>query len=136
MAIIPQESLLSWEDVDNLGDLQRLKYVIDSLPDESLMRKLENERGNGRDDYPVRAMWNSLMAMIVFEHNGVESLRRELGRNGQLRDLCGFDPFKFNPVPSSSAYTRFTLTLMNNINAVFQIFDSLVELLRKELSEK
>lgn len=28
MAIIPQESLLSWEDVDNLGDLQRLKYVI------------------------------------------------------------------------------------------------------------
>jgi len=135
MAIIPQKSLFSWEDVDNLGDLQRLKYVIDSLPDESLMRKLENERGNGRDDYPVRAMWNSLMAMIVFEHNGVESLRRELGRNGQLRDLCGFDPFKFNPVPSSSAYTRFTLTLMNNINAVFQIFDSLVELLRKELPD-
>lgn len=85
MAIIPQKSLFSWEDVDNLGDLQRLKYVIDSLPDESLMRKLEKERGNGRDDYPVRATWNSLMAMIVFEHNGVESLRRELGRNGQLR---------------------------------------------------
>ena len=41
MAIIPQKSLFSWEDVDNLGDLQRLKYVIDSLPDESLMRKLE-----------------------------------------------------------------------------------------------
>ncbi|MDD2600975.1 MAG: DDE transposase, partial [Kiritimatiellae bacterium] len=42
--------------------MTRLEYVIESLPDEPLMRKLEKERGRGRDDYPVRAMWNSLMA--------------------------------------------------------------------------
>lgn len=135
MAIIPRKSLFSWEDVDALGDLQRLKYVIESLPDEPLMRKLEKERGNGRDDYPVRAMWNSLMAMIVFEHDCIASLRRELGRNGQIRDLCGFDLFKFNPVPSSSAYTRFGANLMKHLDDVLQMFDALVELLRIELPD-
>jgi hypothetical protein len=53
------------------------------------------ERYKGRDDYPVRAMWNSLLAGIVFQHESVEKLRRELARNGQLREICGF----FNKVP-------------------------------------
>ena len=69
MAIIPQCSLFVWEnDLENLGDLKRLKLVLDSLPDERLMETLEKERGNGRDDYPVRAMWNLIIAMIVFGH--------------------------------------------------------------------
>ena len=29
------------------------------------MRTLEAARGRGRDDYPVRAMWNSVLAGIV-----------------------------------------------------------------------
>ena len=37
------------------------------------MLKLEKQRGNGRNDYPVRAMWNSLVAMVVFEHPSVQS---------------------------------------------------------------
>ena len=56
------------------------------------MRVLEEERGKGRDDYPIRAVWNSLLAGIVFQHPTIESLRRELARNGQLRELCGFQP--------------------------------------------
>lgn len=135
MAIIPQKLLFTWEDVDNLGDLQRLKYVIESLPDEPLMRKLEKHRGKGRNDYPVRAMWNSLMAMVVFEHSTTASLRRELKRNGQLRDLCGFDPLKINSAPSAFAYTRFAANLMKHIEDVFQMFDALVELLRIELPD-
>lgn len=66
--------------------------VLDHLPDEELMRKLEQERGKGRDDYPVRAVWNSILAGIVFQHPSIESLRRELLRNAQLREICGFDP--------------------------------------------
>jgi len=30
------------------------------MPDEAFMKKLEKERGKGRDEYPVRAMWNAL----------------------------------------------------------------------------
>ena len=59
------------------------------------MRQLERERYKGRDDYPVRAMWDSILAGIVFQHETIEKLRRELARNGQLREMCGF----FNKVP-------------------------------------
>lgn len=59
MAIIPQVSMFSWEnDIENLGDNERLRFVLEHMPDEALVEELEKERGRGRDDYPVRAMWN------------------------------------------------------------------------------
>ena len=73
MAIISQTNLFSWEEIEELGDLDRLRLVLDHLPDEELMRVLEKERAKGRDDNPVRAIWNSIIAAIVFQHNSVES---------------------------------------------------------------
>src|SRR5690625_1938188 len=84
MAIIPQMNLFSWKDIEDLGDLRRLKLVIEYLPDEELMIALEKQRKNGRNDYPIRAIWNTILAGIVFEHRSIESLRRELSRNAQL----------------------------------------------------
>ena len=52
MAIIPQGRLFGWEEIEELGDLERLRLVIEHMPDEELMRELESKRGNGRDDYP------------------------------------------------------------------------------------
>jgi len=92
MAIIPQLSFFSWKEIEPLGGLERLLLVLNVLPDEALMRVLEEERGKGRDDYPIRAVWNSLLAGIVFQHPTIESLIRELPRNGQLRECCGFQP--------------------------------------------
>ncbi len=92
MAILTQPFLFTWEEIDELGDLERLQLVLNHLPDEKLMAVLEAKRGKGRDDYPVRATWNSILAGIVFQHESVESLRRELQRNGQLRGICGFNP--------------------------------------------
>ena len=80
MAIIPQQRLFGWREIDELGDLERLALVFRNLPDEELMRKLEQERGKGRDDYPVRAVWNSIIAGIIYQHPSIESLRRELLR--------------------------------------------------------
>jgi hypothetical protein len=34
-------------------------------------------------------MWNLFLAMKVFQHRTIESFRRELGRNRQLREICG-----------------------------------------------
>jgi len=90
MAIIPQLKLFAWNEIQTLGDLERLRLVLDYMPDEELMVALERKRGKGRDDYPIRAMWNSVLAGIVFQHDSVEKLRRELARNGQLREMCGF----------------------------------------------
>jgi len=92
MAFMPSRSLFSWKNVESKSNLDRLSLVLEALPDESLMEKLESRRGKGRDDYPVRAIWNSILAGVVFQHESMESLRREISRNGQLRDLCGFDP--------------------------------------------
>ncbi len=52
MAIIPQITIFEWAEIENLGDLERLKLVLENLPDENLMVTLENDRKNGRDDYP------------------------------------------------------------------------------------
>ena len=134
MAIIPQKQLFRWNEVEELGDLERLKLVIDYLPDEELMQALEDERGNGRNDYPVRVVWNSMLAGIVFQHKTTESLRRELMRNGQLRQVCGFDiTLGVEGVPSASAYTRFLCNLMKHEKEVDGIFNSLVRMLCDEL---
>src|SRR5690625_1586257 len=119
MAIIPQMSLFSWKDIEDLGDLKRLKLVIEHLPDEELMITLEKQRKNGRNDYPVRAIWNTILAGIVFEHNSIESLRRELSRNAQLRYLCGLE---VGTVPTSSAYSRFMKNLLKYEDKIEDMF--------------
>jgi len=136
MAIIPQKQLFSWKEIEDLADLQRFSLLVKYLPDENLMQSLESLRSNGRDEYPVRAIWNSIMAGIVFQHPSIESLRRELMRNAQLRQLCGFDLLKgIKAVPSSNAYTNFLKLLIKHADLVNAIFYNLVEKLRNILPD-
>ena len=127
MATIPQKSLFEWQDVEDIGDLVRLEFVLENLPDEPLMCALEKKRKKGRNDYPVREVWNSMLAGIVFGHETIESLRRELQRNGQLRQLCGFDPLLgTQAVPSSSVYSRFLYSLVAHQHLIDQMFERMV----------
>ena len=136
MAIIAERLLFGWKDVEELGDLQRLDLVLKYLPDEELMEELEGHRDRGRNDYPVRAMWNSLVAGVVFEHRSIASLRRELRRNGQLRQVCGFDLLKgLAAVPSSWNYTRFLRLLISHDWLVERMFHRLVERCREVLPD-
>jgi len=128
MAIIPQRQLFSWKEIENLADLERFSLLLKYLPDEQLMQSLESHRGKGRDDYPVRAMWNSILAGIVYQHTSIESLRRELMRNAQLRQLCGFDLLKgIDAVPSSNAYTNFLKRLIAHMDMIDSLFCELVD---------
>src|SRR5690606_4587618 len=109
MAIIQELRLFSWKDfqndLQNLGDLERFQLVIETMPDQKLIQTLKTLRHNGRNDHPIEAMWNSILAGIVFEHVSIESLRRELRRNAQFREMCGFNPLTgVHAVPSKSAY--------------------------------
>ena len=142
MAIISQQMLFGWTEIENLGDLERLRLVIEYMPDQELMEILEKERGKGRDEYPVRAMWNSILAGVVFQHISVESLRRELFRNGQLRLICGFmgsnrkarrSKKKVELVPPSYVYTRFLKKLLKHEAQINKIFQKLVSKLYEVL---
>ena len=91
--------LFSWDAVDARSDLDRFYLVQAHLPDEEIIAALEAKRGHGRDDFPVRAMWNALLAGIVFQHPSGESLLRELQRNPALLEACGFDPLPRQKAP-------------------------------------
>jgi len=84
MARVPQPSLFSWDKIDAASDMQRLVLVLSVLEDEAFMRFLEGLRGRGRDDYPIRPMWNAMIAGIVFRHPSAASLLCELRRNREL----------------------------------------------------
>ncbi len=130
MAILPQKRLFSWQEVEGLGDLERLVLVLEYMPDEKLMQLLERLRGLGRDDFPVRGMWNALLAGIVYQHISSASLLRELSRNAQLREVCGL-----SKVPTASAFSRFLGKLLDMEEEVTSIFDQLVKELVKLLPD-
>ena len=132
MAFIQKISLFSWSGMAIIGDLERLKLVLEGIDDEELMQHLENKRGKGRDDNPVRVMWNLIIAMIVFEHNTISSFIRELKRNAQLRLICGLDDFvadKKNLTPTNGAFSRFISSLEEKDTApiVSKIYDDLIK---------
>ena len=134
MAIIQEQELFSWKNIENLGDLERLKLVIDYIPDEKLMSILEKNRDKGRNDYPVRAVWNFILAGVVYQHESIASLIRELQRNAQLREMCGFSAFKgINAIPKNSAYSRFLNRLLTQEKMIEDIFQDLVFSLSKFL---
>ncbi len=132
MAIIPQKSLFSWRQIEASSELERLKMVIEGIGDEELMKKLEWKR----DDYPIRVVWNSLLAGVVYQHESIESLRRELMRNGELRDVCGFDPaLGDKAVPPKWVYSRFIKGLIKEQKEIDKIFNNLIKELTKLLSD-
>ena len=69
------------------------------LPDQDIIAALQHMRGHGRNDFPVATMWRALLAGVVFQHESIESLLRELRRNPALLTLCEFDPIPLQSPP-------------------------------------
>ena len=132
--IISQYTFADYGVIEILGDLERFLLALLGMDDEALMLRLEERRGKGRNDYPVRVMWNLIIAMKVFGHRTVESFRRELMRNSQLRKICGLDDFanKKHLVPPSRVFTKFLKMLTREQGSIDGMFDGMV----LELSEK
>ena len=133
--IISQFTLADYGFMEKiLGDLERLELALEGLDDERLMLLLESKRYKGRDDYPIRVMWNLFVAMKIFAHRTVASFRRELSRNSQLRKICGLDDFarKRHLVPPARVFSGFIKTLANEQAEIDRIFTETVS----ELAEK
>ena len=111
MKIITQLSTFDYEEITILGDLERCKLLIDNVPDEKIIDKLYEIRGKGRNDYPIEAVWNSMLIAQLIECSTIAQLRRELSRNRDLRKLCGFNDADFyygkrKLIPPAKAYTN------------------------------
>ena len=136
MSILPQPALFSWKEVEQTSEILRLQRLLDVLPDRPLLDALEEQRAGKRNDYPLHALWRALLAAIVFGHGSLASLNRELARNGQLCDLCGFDPLRGDKaVPPAWVWTRFVARLLRQQTLIDQIFADLVERLGELLPD-
>lgn len=145
MRILPQIKMFDHTlNEEFIGDLERLKKVIDNAPDSKLINRLNEIRSKGRNDWPITAMWHAFLASFVFQHPSHEALLRELKRNGQLRDLCGFKPkrvklkngaYKIIVAPPASAFSKFLKNLMKCQETLNDMFKELVEYMYKNLDE-
>ncbi|MDR2572043.1 MAG: transposase [Oscillospiraceae bacterium] len=135
--IISQVTFADYGEIEILGDLERFLLALLGMDDEKLMLHLENMRGKGRNDYPIRVMWNLIIAMKVFGHRTVDSFRRELSRNSQLRKICGLDDFanKKHLVPPARVFTKFLKLLSSVQDDIDKIFTSSVEKLGELLPD-
>ena len=50
MKIVPQITLFDYSEIENLGDLERCKLLIENVPDEIIINKLTEIGGKGRND--------------------------------------------------------------------------------------
>ena len=115
---ISQKTIFDYMEIEILGDLERLKLCLENIDDAELCKILEKKRGKGRDDFPVRVMLNLVYAMKIFGHRSVESFRRELSRNSQLRKVCGLKDEDYlylgkrkSLIPKARVFTNFFKSL-------------------------
>lgn len=137
---ISQISIFDYSEIEILGDLERLKLFFENIDDKKLCEAIENERKNGRNDYPVRTMLNLVYAMKIFGHRSVESFRRELSRNSQLRIACGLSEGKFkycgdrkHLVPPARVFTGFLKSLRKHIKEIDEINEELIKFMYENL---
>jgi len=135
--IVSQITFADYGMIEILGDLERFLLAMLGMDDEALMLRLESKRGKGRNDYPVRVMWNLVIAMKVFGHRTVESFRRELSRNSQLRSICGLEDFgnKKHLVPPARVFSGFLKLLEDEQEEIDRMFESRVLELTEILPE-
>lgn len=140
MYSISQISFFDYSEIEILGDLERLKLFLDNIEDGDLCEKLEKSRKNGRNDYPIRTMLNLIYSMKIFGHRTVESFRRELSRNAQLRIVCGLSDGKYkyfndrkHLVPPARIFTGILKKLVKYQEELDKIFESLVEFMYENL---
>ena len=142
MKSITQISIFDYSEIENLGDLERLKLFFENVEDKKLCETIENERKNGRNDYPVRTMLNLIYTMKIFGHRSVESFRRELSRNSQLRIVCGLSEGRFkycgdrkHLVPPARVFTGFFKTLKKHRKEIDKINEELIKFMYENLDD-
>jgi len=118
--------------------LQEVKEYLALLAecDEEIVSALELERGHGRNDYPVRAMWRLMAVCLYLRKARFSDLLGELRRCCDLARLLGFEeplPNQF-AIPPDHVVSRFHKKLKQQRYRLLakEIHEKTVALLRQE----
>lgn len=136
MSYIRQGQLFSFEDFFGEGDdNHRLLLVLKVLDAERLIGKLEKQRKGRRNTYPVRMLWQCLIAAKVYGIGVVNDLIRELRRNESLRKVVGIKHIGLVPKPWQFSRLLSRLSQPDNLVLVKEIFDGAVSSLKQLLPD-
>lgn len=98
--------LFAWEAIDDEGPtMTTIRRLLDAVDDEKLLESLEAARGKGRNDYPVRTLWRTVLLAIALRHPSMESCLAEMRRNEWLRKVAGIE--SETTVPPKWSLSRF-----------------------------
>jgi hypothetical protein len=89
MRLTTQHALFAWDALEDRPSLQTIGTFLEVLPDAALLAALHRWRRKGRDDYPIRSLWGTLLLTIVLRHPTFEACLADLRRNAALRQLIG-----------------------------------------------
>jgi len=119
--------LFAWDLLEDSPSLKTVRQFLEAIPDDRLLAGLRTARAKGRNDYPVRVLWGTLLVTIALRHPSVESCLAELRRNDGLRRLLGIDTEE--QVPKSWNMSRFVHLLGQPPHRaeLRHIFDSLIQ---------
>lgn len=128
---IVQAPLFDFEAFIKEKGNKNLVIVLEALDAEKLISTMERERWTGRKGYSIRGMWSALICGVVRQCESTAEVARLLERDKEVRMICGF-PGK-DEIPGEDALGRFLKKLVEHEKLVEEIFEGLVEKLRKLL---
>lgn len=89
MRIHATQPLFAWSELEDSPTLQTIRGVLESLPDQPLLDALRQERGHGRNDYPLEVLWGVVVLSVLCRHVWLNDCLAELHRNPALCRLLG-----------------------------------------------
>src|SRR5262249_16801503 len=104
-----------------------IRAVLSSLPDCALLDGLQQARGHGRDDYPVRVLWGVVVLSVLCRHVWLNDCLAELHRNPTLCAALGIRPLVDIPKPPNLARFLDALGQPAHLQRLRGIFDTLVK---------
>ena len=109
MILYTTDSLFAWNRLDDSPDLKTIREFFASLPDGRLIDALQQRRGKGRNDCPVRVLWFCVVLQRLLRHPTMRLTLDELRRNQDLRALGAME--SVDQVPEAWNISRFLSVL-------------------------
>jgi hypothetical protein len=133
--IATTDPLFAWEKLPDSPDLIALKFLLDLIPDSSLLAALRAYRGKGRNKYPMYVLWRTHLTRYLLRHATMEACLADLGRNAALRSIVGIESPQ--AVPEAWNMSRFLEVLGQPAHLEFmqQAFQELVRRLGESVPD-